>query len=270
MLAPARRAGLRVDELCANPDPIVHALHTAPHEMPCPERFALVAQVDRLRVERKARAPGDHRQATERGEAATQLGDDPLGEILEIRVAVAVLEGQDGQRFGQGLLVGPIVTEGDDLAHEPIALAVDGLDEARRLRVLAEHLAQLGDANLEDVLDHRRLGPDRIQEILLRVQHVRPLEQMQQQVVALGREVAVLFPFPELLPDQIEPKRSERVAAQHEASPAGGRVWRDLDPKTNPGVGDDPSPICWARPRGGPGPGGSPTGSRGRGRSAGR
>ena len=73
-----------------------------------------------------------------------------------------------------------------DLRDEAIAAAVNGLDEAGRGRRVAEGLADLGHADLEHPVGHVRVGPDSIEELVLRDELAGALDQRQQDVEGLG------------------------------------------------------------------------------------
>ena len=61
---------------------------------------------------------------------------------------------------------------------EPVAAAVRGLDEARRVRIVAERLAQLADRALEHGVADEHARPDRVEQLLLRDQPARPRGQV--------------------------------------------------------------------------------------------
>jgi hypothetical protein len=63
---------------------------------------------------------------------------------------------------------------------------VNGLDEARRGRRVAEGLADLGHADLQHPVGHVGVGPDRIEKLVLQHELVRVLDQHPQDLEGLG------------------------------------------------------------------------------------
>ena len=75
-----------------------------------------------------------------------------------------------------------------DRRHEAIAAPVRRLDVGRRLRIVAEGLADLADADLERGVAHEHAGPHHVEELLLGHQPAGVPRQVVQHAERLGRE----------------------------------------------------------------------------------
>ena len=72
---------------------------------------------------------------------------------------------------------------------EAVPATRDRLDELRRPGIVAQRLAQLGDGLGQRVVGDVGAGPQRVEQLLFRDQRTRVVEQMQQEVEELRRQL---------------------------------------------------------------------------------
>jgi hypothetical protein len=104
-----------------------------------------------------------------------------------------------------------------DLSDEAIASAMRGLDEPRRICIVAECLTQLPNTVLQDGIRHKGPGPHRVEQLLLRHELPGVFDQMRKHRKRFGPERDLLRAPPELRVPRIEtkPPEAQRLALMH-------------------------------------------------------
>ena len=87
-----------------------------------------------------------------------------------------------------------------------------GFDEARRLRVVAESLANLTNGDFQDGVADEGFGPDRVEQVIFGDELARTPDEMVEHGEGFGPQLDRLGPSPQLLVDQIEAKGVEENA----------------------------------------------------------
>ena len=82
-------------------------------------------------------------------------------------------------------------------------------------RVVSERLAELGHCLRQRVVGDRDVRPQRLEQLVLRDQHGRPRDEVQQEVDDLGRKLNDLLVTKEPERGRIEGKRTKPVHAAH-------------------------------------------------------
>ncbi len=191
-------------------DAIAVALEAADHGQPDPQRRGDVVQ--RSRRVRRTASITRQRSTTRNGRAprrsALTVSAMPADShaafgspvtLVKSRTAIAravvsAPSRSSGRRTpaafasGGGAGCGAEAIALDD-ADEPIAAARDGLDVLRIAGVVAERLPQLGHRLRQRVVGDVGAGPERVEQLLLRDQRAGVIEQEEQQVEELRRQV---------------------------------------------------------------------------------
>jgi hypothetical protein len=94
--------------------------------------------------------------------------------------------------------------------NEAVAAAMHGLDEPRDLRLVAQHLAQLLDANRGHRIADRDLRPHGVQQSLLGHKLTRVIDEIEQYVEGFAPQAYLLLASPKLSIHRVEAKRGEK------------------------------------------------------------
>ena len=100
---------------------------------------------------------------------------------------------------------------GGNRRDEAVAAARDGLDEGRIAGLVAERLPQLRHGLRQRVVGDVGAGPERVEQRLFRHQRAGVVEQMEQQVEELGREVERAPVLEHAVGGAIDDERAEAV-----------------------------------------------------------
>jgi len=106
------------------------------------------------------------------------MGDgvgDAVAQVLQLRVAAGIDEGQDHHRLELRLAIHPL-----DRRDQAIATLRDRLNEARLLGAVVKSAAQSGDGPRQHVFSDKGVAPDSSQQAVLRHHVVRALCQPHQ------------------------------------------------------------------------------------------
>src|SRR5262249_46012612 len=91
------------------------------------------------------------------------------------------------------------------------AASRDGLDELRRSGIVAERCPQLRDSLCQRIVGNIRTGPEGVEQLLLGHQRAGVIEEMQQQVEQLRREIQHLVATEHAVTRTIDGERTESV-----------------------------------------------------------
>jgi hypothetical protein len=86
-----------------------------------------------------------------------------------------------------------------DTAEKPVAAAVYGLDEFGMLRVVAKREAKIVDVLLDEPLRHTDVAPDGVENLILRQQAVRIVDEQSEQLKGLVADTDGLIAVPKAL-----------------------------------------------------------------------
>ena len=158
-------------------------------------------------------------------------------------MAVRWRRGEDGRHGGAGV----------DRGDKPVAAPGEGLNKARGLRPVAERTADLEDAAFQDLRLDVRLGPHRLEELVLRHQLSRMRHQITQDGKRLGRQQNALVrsrlpEAPETLIDRVQPEWGKVLHVHLFPCWSAVRRARGLDRRRARAVRCWPS-LCTAVPR---------------------
>ena len=120
-----------------------------------------------------------------------------------------------------------------DAGDEPVAAPVRRLDEAWRLRVVAERAPDFADADLQRAVGHERIRPERVEQLGLLDQAARPRREILEQRQRLGRQGDGARLSVELSAGGIEPETiegEERVRRHGAGEPERVAIVSDLSP----------------------------------------
>ena len=104
------------------------------------------------------------------------------------------------------------------IRNEPIAAAMDGLNNLRLLRIVAKRRPDLADRDLEHGVANEDSRPDGVEQVVLRDQAAAVLGEAPQQGKGLGRERDLLAAAPDTLVRPIELERPDAGARRRKQS----------------------------------------------------
>ena len=244
-LRPDVAAGGDVVELRRDAHALAVLAHAAFDHVADAELLGDLLHVDGLALVGERGVARDHEEPAQLGQRGDDVLADAVGEILLLRIAAHVGEGQHGdggpvgQRQGRarcsrlrpaGRRQVPARRRSTLRAHvadEAQALARDGADQLLVLAAVADRLARGVDAAGQGRIRHDAAAPDRRDEIVLADDAVAVLHQVDQQVEDLRLDGNGLRPAAQLAPVRV--KRMVGKEKLH-ASTSWGRSHETIEP----------------------------------------
>ena len=135
--------------------------------------------------------------------------------------AVRVEAGRLARRRGAKDLLERVVRR--DIGDKPVAAPRHGLDVARRGRLIAERLAQLGHDLRQRVVGDRDVGPQRLEHVVLGHERRRAVEEEDQQIERLRRHRERRAVLQQAIPCPIDDEGSETIARAHDRAKISSR-----------------------------------------------
>ena len=130
--------------------------------------------------------------------------DEARGRLLTDVRGRRKVQRRRGARRGRGLV------GGRPRCDEAKAAAMHRLEEARRAAVVAEREAQLADRLVERIRSDGDVRPDRVEQLVARDQHFRPLRQVQEHGPRFRSQRHGAIAVEELAGAPVDAKRAER------------------------------------------------------------
>lgn len=112
-----------------------------------------------------------------------------------------------------------------NLTDKAITSPVCGFNEAWRLRIIIESLAELTDSNFEDGFTNKSSRPDGVEKLFFRDQLARTPDEMVEHSEGLRAEFYFLRAFPETLIGQVQAKgiKDDTFSVRHSSLTKGYR-----------------------------------------------
>ncbi|MNI43108.1 hypothetical protein D3C73_974280 [compost metagenome] len=233
-LRPDMRPACRVDQLPGNAQPVPVLAHAAFEHIAHAQFLADALCVHDLALVGEARIARNDEQPADTRQGGDDVLHDAIGEILLLRIAAQVLEGQDGdrgfvrqdERRGGDLFRGSACAFVDvrlwclpaqvavDPTNEAVALAGDGAHQALLLTGITNGLAHRIDVAGDRRFRNDPVAPHRLEQLVLADDAVGIVDEQQQQIENLrsdGHDLPAQGQLPALLIEYVVFKREWQI-----------------------------------------------------------